>query len=256
VADDLRAMPEPLHSRAWWRAWARWFAEALLRSPSTPLHPARWALAVGEHRLATASSLLPSPRRWQSDWPWSLSANTAALFGPDHIGWVSWIGRTGEILRLRDLSPPEDARVRAWRKRARDGSLPPLLLLLVRGMGVWLLLDGHDRLRAALEENVSIPVLHLFASYRLPNHGFELPTDAAADAAARQRPGWALDAAQRELMRWTDQELFVAASHAWPLPGGSDRWREEVGARLASLGLPPNHPIVHGLTPYEAFRRG
>jgi hypothetical protein len=109
--------------------------------------------------------------------------------------------------------------VQAWRKRAKDGTLPPILAMLVRGMGGWLLLDGHVRLAAALAEGAPVPVLHLFVV--------------------------------------TDRNGSVEPSgFAWPLPGGLVRWREEVIARLAALGRPADHALVYGLARYEAVERG
>lgn len=111
--------------------------------------------------------------------------------------------------------------MRAWRKRARDGTLPPILIILARGMGSWLLLDGHDRLLAALDENKAVPVLHLFV-------------------AAHER----------------DSTEIVTTTRAWPIEGGEERWRAEVIARLLALGLPTHHAPVGGLAPYEALRIG
>ncbi|MBX3249991.1 MAG: hypothetical protein KF901_22630 [Myxococcales bacterium] len=44
--------------------------------------------------------------------------------------------------------------MRSWRKHAREGTLPPVLLTYVTGWCTHLLLDGHDRLVAALAEGV------------------------------------------------------------------------------------------------------
>ncbi|MGB8939405.1 MAG: hypothetical protein WCD21_04060 [Streptomyces sp.] len=41
----------------------------------------------------------------------------------------------------------DDPRVKAYRKQARDGTLPPVLLWWVSGLDCHLVLDGHAGLR-------------------------------------------------------------------------------------------------------------
>ncbi|MFF5517656.1 hypothetical protein [Streptomyces coeruleorubidus] len=53
---------------------------------------------------------------------------------------------------LRPLSPPDAPRVKAYRRRAREGTLAPVLLWFVSPLDVRLILDGHDRAVAALAE--------------------------------------------------------------------------------------------------------
>lgn len=66
------------------------------------------------------------------------------------------------VFPLRAFSEPDGARVKAWRKHARDGTLPPVLLWFVRGLEMMVILDGHDRLRAAIAEGTVPPVLALW----------------------------------------------------------------------------------------------
>ncbi|MFJ4525927.1 hypothetical protein ACIP4Y_34195 [Streptomyces sp. NPDC088810] len=62
---------------------------------------------------------------------------------------------------LRRMPDPGDGRVKAYRKQARDGTLPPVLLWWVSGLDCHLILDGHAQLAAAIAESVSPPLLHL-----------------------------------------------------------------------------------------------
>ena len=45
-------------------------------------------------------------------------------------------------------------RVKMWRKRAREGTLPPVLVYDVSALTMFALLDGHDRYAAARAEGV------------------------------------------------------------------------------------------------------
>lgn len=67
------------------------------------------------------------------------------------------------VVPLRSPSPPDAARVKAWRKHARDGTLPPMLALWVSGLDLYVLLDGHDRLLAALLERVTPGLVGAYA---------------------------------------------------------------------------------------------
>jgi hypothetical protein len=51
--------------------------------------------------------------------------------------------------------------VKSWRKHARDGTLPPILLAWIAALDVYLVLDGHDRLRAAELEGTTPTVVAL-----------------------------------------------------------------------------------------------
>ncbi|WP_433327167.1 hypothetical protein [Spirillospora sp. CA-294931] len=130
TADLARARP------AWPHRYATWLA-----CGPGPLHTGWWALqpwraahprAVWEHELASGPS-----------------------------GYLDWFAGWNGVVAARDLPGPDDGRVKAHRKLAREGALPPLLLWWVSGLDGWLLLDGHARLAAALAEDVTPPALEL-----------------------------------------------------------------------------------------------
>ncbi|GAA3396258.1 hypothetical protein [Streptomyces roseoviridis] len=112
--------------------WRHRFAGDLERVERGPLHAGRWLLA--ERRVFP-------PYVWRGDlvrdWP------TA------HLDWNDgWNG----VLPLRPLSAPGDPRVKAYRRQAREGVLPPVLLWWLSPFDGWAVLDGHDRAVAALAE--------------------------------------------------------------------------------------------------------
>ncbi len=82
--------------------------------------------------------------------------NTSPVQDIDHIS--SFRG----LLPLRAFSGAEAGRVKAWQKHARSGSLPPLLLWWVTALNEYVLLDGHDRLEAALLEGKQPSLLALW----------------------------------------------------------------------------------------------
>ncbi|WP_147457422.1 hypothetical protein [Micromonospora sp. CV4] len=83
----------------------------------------------------------------------------------DDGGQLDWYihGGSGLVLPMRPMSRPDDARVKAYRKQVRDGTLPPILLWWVSGPDSYLILDGHDRLAACLADAVEPPLMTLTA---------------------------------------------------------------------------------------------
>jgi hypothetical protein len=159
-----RAAEAPMGSAGYRSYWARELAARLMASPVTPLHPGRWSL-----RPATA---LPS---------------LAALSSQQSSGH-SGIGPLPP-LALRPLSAPGGELLKLWRGAFRDGSLPPILMMWMSGLERLVILDGHDRLAAALAEG-GLPEVMILS---LADEG---------------------------------------ASSSWPLPGGAERWLEEVRRHL------------------------
>lgn len=192
-------------------AWLTWTAAALEQSEVSPLTAGTWRLEVAS--LAGCEAALEVPRLRFEAW------------GPSG---------SGAILPLRDPSPPDAGRVKSWRKHARAGTLPPLLLWWVSALDVHLLLDGHDRLRAASLEGVSPTALTLA---RVD----EMTSDPEWREALRQRYARVFDEEPR-LALPTRERLGrqLAEAHApWRVASTVARhrpmtaaWREEVRAEL------------------------
>lgn len=138
--------------------WTREYAARLVASPCTPLGLGR------RYLLAPMTSSRSAPpgilgRDWQRrGWaPFALDLDALRDQGAEFS--LSWdAGYLGLVL-TRPLSDEDDGRVKSWRKRARDGKLPPLVTWWCRGLFSHVLLDGHDRLHAALLENIKPDVV-------------------------------------------------------------------------------------------------
>ena len=112
-------------------------------------------------------------------------------------GWGECVNM-GRLWPLRLPSQADDGRIKAWRKSARAGTLPPAVLLYVSVIGAYLVLDGHDRIHAAVLEDVPPPLIAIWPAREL--------------AKAPPRP----------------------ITRAWPMAGGVDAWRREIAAQLAT----------------------
>jgi hypothetical protein len=143
---------------------------------------------------------------------------------------------------LRAPSALDGARVKAYRKQARDGTLPPILLWWISGLCCHVLLDGHDRFAAALaeEREPSVLVLALQGDKQEKNasRGWALRHYAQAMAqaesqitAGRSHAFTGFVAVNRQLGEALNSiERMCGRTRAWPVPGGVDAWQRQANA--------------------------
>jgi len=241
TAAEVRAVPQAPATVDWWSSWAHRFVRTLEDTEASILHSGRWCVRP----------LLPVPTDKAMGYPCVPTAQSGGTPDPPHsleealrfeTFWVEpWDMReaperprvmSGAVLCLRQPSPPADGRVKAWRKHARDGTLPPVLLLYFQLVGKWLVVDGHDRLHAALLEGLAPPLLGLWPVLERP-----LPQDAhrreaamlGAEAILRKRiTPQKVDSANEVLLRNHETYQRVAVTRAWLLTGRGAAWKREV----------------------------
>jgi hypothetical protein len=226
----------------WSRAWARTFVETLSASTASPLTGGHWSLG---HRVDARSGTDLSPDLVRE------------IANQRSNGYVQWdFGDRVYPITLRELSAPDSGRVKAWRKHARAGTLPPLLLYWVSGLAADVLLDGHDRLLAASLEGTGAPALYLQALSDEEHVRDPAIRDAVfqqvamglaaaekerarplAERLARARRFLDVDAANRLLLEAFVPLQGVRSTRARPVPGGSERWEVEVREELAVQGI-------------------
>jgi hypothetical protein len=243
-AAEARSIEGPARSPEWFRAWSRAFGRKLLDSPVSPLHAGRWWLVPGEVREDDAGWL-----------PTGVAGRSLAsvcflskLFAQPAAGYAAWdFADALEPLALRGMSAPDDARVKAWRRALREGSMPPALVMWSSGLDRYIILDGHDRIAAALAEGTLPAVLVLCHMQEQARVADPSRSKAVAEEVARQltasrspdlRPDrpFRVETANRLLIEAHDDRPSLApVSRAWPLDGGASRWRAEVSA--ASTGV-------------------
>jgi hypothetical protein len=127
---------------AFYTFWAKRFTEAL-SSPScemSPLNEGLWQLVPGSFSARMTHQIVEQS------------------FDSGHASFDS---RTIYAFLVRRMSPETSGRVKWWRKKAREGLLPPVLLWRFSGLDSYVVLDGHDRLLAAALEDQPIDSISL-----------------------------------------------------------------------------------------------
>ncbi|MGW2631066.1 hypothetical protein ACWC2K_17240 [Streptomyces chattanoogensis] len=220
---------------AWYARWAHHLADELRNSSNGPLHEGDWHLLAGMSSYAVDAHL-----------------ENLARHDPDR-GHISWFNGPKEdcrdILPLRPLSAPDTARVKAYRRQYREGVLPPVLLWGMSALNANVVLDGHERLAAALAEGGRPSLLRL--NRRQPDEWPRIYArtyvrayeERIADLERQRDAGdplgefW-IPSAGRRLAKELDSAYSGSdLTRGWPLPGGADAWEE-----LARAHAPGWHP--------------
>jgi hypothetical protein len=190
----------------------------LTAAAAGPLHAGRWTLTAGMPSWAVAG-------HWRR----------LHLVDPDQ-GHITWFGHGDpvedqrDVLPLRRLSPGDAGRVRAYRRQAREGVLPPAVLWWVSGLDTLVVLDGHDRIVAALFED-AVPEVLVLAPAPQPRWAAAVQAHALRAyggrmAALDDAAGPAPVAVVNRRLAWdlADIARQPGRTRAWPLPGGRVAW--------------------------------
>lgn len=245
--DDLGVVTAAPGSVAWWRRWSLWFVDAMVASGRSPLRPGLWWIApVASQDVASLAVRDRGRRRATLTARWDAAKTSIARAqGPawtEDLWDENWYlhGSRG-LLPLRRLSPTDSGRVKSWRKRARDGTLPPVLVHFVGALDMFVLLDGHDRYAAALAEGAPVPWLHVTGLT------LTLVAPDLRQQAAIVREVERLTAVAPPVPTAAINALYAGAfdDRPWPsrvcygrlLAGGARQWDLEVTRRLSELGL-------------------
>lgn len=226
-------------------AWAKATAKALFECPHPRLGPGTFRITRA--RTSTNASRWGGPREGSPSDPSEAYERTE----PE---WISWEGGFGITHPLRTRPREDDGRVRAWRKAAREGWLPPLVFLWISGLNAYVLLDGHARLRAAELEGVEPEGLVVWRVVALPKEdaGWRKEVVERYEYASRRYAVWQPETAafmNGQLVDAFAPSDLVARSTAVVRADLRRVFVDEVRARLRQLGLADGHDMQEGIVP-------
>lgn len=79
------------------------------------------------------------------------------------IDWEAWTGY--ELISLKPLPSEQEGRVKWWRKKIKENTLPPILVWNIYNLMSNIIIDGHARLKACILEGVKFPPILELASF-------------------------------------------------------------------------------------------
>ncbi|MFK8260677.1 ParB/Srx family N-terminal domain-containing protein [Erwinia sp. AnSW2-5] len=237
-----RAGPE-----AWIGEWCRYFARHLL-TPDIPLLSAgRWLLRPmlptapvapyslkQQHPVESWRFYAPA-RSGNIGFSWSLfGEDIPNLMAPARVSQVDWWW-SGNPLLARYAIQPDTGRLKWWRKKSREGALPPVLVRYVAGLGSFVILDGHYRLQAAIAEGIppQFLVLSELAERTFPANPVHQEKITRALAAQQQKnPAVNIDGVNQTLINLYDSHDLYAPAYSRAVLGNGEGWAREVTAYL------------------------
>ncbi|WP_097304517.1 hypothetical protein [Pseudomonas chlororaphis] len=232
----------PLEPQQRIKAWSRFFVSQLSERSADFLYPGRW-LAQG--MLPNPANARAVPQRGLTAWSFSSGTGSHShlphwsLYGedildnlqPETVQWIDWWQGGGKLVGLHPVDPLA-GRLKWWRKKAREGSLPPILLWHVGGLASYVIVDGHYRLQAALDENIPPTFIVLSATRIQAINPCPENQQRVLDSLMMQstrNPNFDVDTLNRALINTFDNRPYYNAStHSWVGIESDQTWVDEV----------------------------
>lgn len=230
---------------AWTREWCRYFSRQLMNAPVPLLSLHRWLIRPMEIKdpLTLSSSQSVPVKSWRFDSPestgnfgfsWTLyGEDFPDLVNPEKVRLVDWWW--GEILLCgRYPIRPDAGRLKWWRKKCREGVLPPILVWYIGGLGAFVILDGHYRLQAAIVEKIP-PSFLVLSELREQQLSADQDDQARTVWALEQQlknPNCSVDSVNQRLINLYDTRYLWASTHSRATLGKGNLWLEEVDSYL------------------------
>ncbi|MGK3115660.1 ParB/Srx family N-terminal domain-containing protein [Candidatus Pantoea formicae] len=222
------------------KEWSRYFSRKLMNTSLSLLTAKRWLIRPMEIKhQSPLSKISDTVKNWRFYSPqstgnigfsWNLyGEDFPDLVDPNKVRLVDWWWG-GNLLLGRYAIQPNTGRLKWWRKKCREGSLPPILVWYVAGLGSYVILDGHYRLQAAIEEEIPPSFLVLSELHE---------QDLASDQNHQERvvrglekqlksPKCNLDGVNQTLINLYDTRYIYASTHSRATLGEGTQWIQEV----------------------------
>jgi hypothetical protein len=167
-----------LDDARWWTAWGFRFAEAL--SHAGPIHSGSWWLERAE--IVSPDSWVPEFQRGGLSYS-LIEADVDQMAGSGVVE-IEWgVSGTNAYLPLRGLNENDEGRLKAFRKLAVEGVLPPVVVWWHSGLQCSVVLDGHVRYEAF--RSAGLPVRALLLSSVRPHRNAEVAEQHRTERAAQ-----------------------------------------------------------------------
>ena len=236
VIEQITGQPREMRLRH----WSRHFATILAHSPHTFFYEGRWLLA-GVGPLNRNWEFCGEALQGKQPLQWKLHDVCHALHD-DPVTYLDWWYSSGsDLVSLRPTAPTDHGRLKWWRKKAREGALPPVLLWFVGCLDAYVIADGHLRLQAALLENqppeflVACSTREEFSPVDEGRQQHIVDSLARSSANPRHKVP-SVDQMNAVLVAaFDDRPVLRARSRAWARIPSDAHWIEQVERQLRAL---------------------
>ncbi|TMU79490.1 hypothetical protein FGA82_13210 [Pseudomonas fluorescens] len=228
------------------RNWCRYFISKLMEHQADFLYPGHW---VARPLLPTAARYTygEGVRGWYFSTPTEASSHLPRWYArgegildnvnPQTVHWLDW--DLGHLIGLHTVDPLS-GRMKWWRKKAREGSLPPILLWYVGGLCSYVIIDGHYRLQAALDEHVKPDFIVLsFTEARQVKlcEDTQQRVFSSLMMQSAKNPEFDVRTLNQALIHtFDDRPYHWAGTHAWAGIASDQQWSTEVATFLGAQG--------------------
>ncbi|WP_347253931.1 hypothetical protein [Leminorella grimontii] len=239
---------DPAQRMAW---WSRYFAERLADVESPLLSAGRWRLLPMYYCPPSSPYKFNPPQpveEWHfksptldssHDFCWTLyGEDFSDLLNLECVSFVDWWWG-GYLLRGRYAVRPDDGRLKWWRKKCREGSLPPVLVWYIAGIASYVILDGHCRLQAAIEEGVPpdfLMITEMSESVIPPDPEHQARIVKAIERQL-EKPEKNVDSINKALIGLYNDRYSHGTTRSRAILGSGESWEREVREYLARHGL-------------------
>ena len=233
-------------AEVWTGEWCRYFTRQLMNTPVPLLPPHRWLLRPVDTTRPCNQSI--SIENWRFDSPestgnigcdWTLyGEDIPDLTNPEKIRLVDWWWG-GNLLLGRYHVHFNAGRLKWWRKKCREETLPPILVWYIAGLGSFVILDGHYRLQAAIEEGTppSFLVLSELNERNFPVDQEHQARITRALERQSQNPGCSIDGVNQTLINLYDNRYLYASTYSRAILGKGESWAADVNSYLHKHNL-------------------
>ena len=143
-----------------YKFWTRFFAEQLVQNDVSPLYPGLWYLTF--YKKASNWIYSNVNPHWRFDD--GQIYNVDKTLHKEQIEYVSWgLNGSWDLISFKAKPDENSGRVKWWRKKIKEGNLPPVLVWYVNLLDAYIILDGHSRLLASYLENQAPEIVTLYS---------------------------------------------------------------------------------------------
>jgi len=138
-------------------------------------------------------------------------------------------------------TPYEDSgRVKFWRKKVKEGTLPPIVLMHLSQLSNSIIIDGHSRLMASILENVPPKLIILYPTIEQEIKPDLKQADKRAQALVKQyktNPNLKLEQMNQLLISFYDDRPWLVRRTTAKFNKDENQWNNEVKKLIEDLNL-------------------